>query len=257
MKFKQTLLIAALGMAVAAAQAVTLRVSNQGDVQSMDPHSLNESLQLSFMGNVYESLVSRGKDMSVQPLLATKWSQTSPTVWRFELRQGVKFHDGTPFTADDVVFSFKRAADAGSDMRGYVAPIKGVRKVGDSVVEIETLTPFPILPDTLTVFAMMSKTWCEQNKAERPVDRRKGVENTASFKANGTGPFRLKERQPSVRTTIVKNFTYWDKVDSNLDEIVFTPIGNDATRVAALLSGETDVMEPVPLQDVERIKAAS
>ncbi|MES2100332.1 MAG: ABC transporter substrate-binding protein [Pseudomonadota bacterium] len=257
MKFRKTLLITALALAVGAAQAVTLRVSNQGDVQSMDPHSLNESLQLSFMGNVYESLVTRGKDMSVQPLLATKWSQTSPTVWRFELRKGVKFHDGTPFTADDVIFSFKRAADAGSDMRGYVAPIKDVRKVSDTVVDVETLTPFPILPDTLTVFAMMSKKWCEQNKAERPVDRRKGVENTASFKANGTGPFRLKERQPSVRTVIVKNFTYWDKVESNLDEIVFTPIGNDATRVAALLSGETDVMEPVPLQDVERIKAAS
>ncbi len=257
MKFRKTLLITALALAVGAAQAVTLRVSNQGDVQSMDPHSLNESLQLSFMGNVYESLVTRGKDMSVQPLLATKWSQTSPTVWRFELRKGVKFHDGTPFTADDVIFSFKRAADAGSDMRGYVAPIKDVRKVSDTVVDVETLTPFPILPDTLTVFAMMSKKWCEQNKAERPVDRRKGVENTASFKANGTGPFRLKERQPSVRTVIVKNFTYWDKIESNLDEIVFTPIGNDATRVAALLSGETDVMEPVPLQDVERIRAAA
>jgi peptide/nickel transport system substrate-binding protein len=256
MKLKKTLVIAAVTLVVGAAQAVTLRVSNQGDVQSMDPHSLNESLQLSFMGSVYESLVGRGKDMSVQPLLATKWSQTSPTVWRFELRKGVKFHDGTPFTADDVIFSFKRAADAGSDMRGYVAPVKEVRKVSDSVVEIETVAPFPILPDTLTVFAIMSKKWCEENKAERPVDRRKGVENTASFKANGTGPFRLKERQPSVRTVIVRNFNYWDKVESNLDEVVFTPIGNDATRVAALLSGESDVMEPVPLQDVERIKAS-
>jgi peptide/nickel transport system substrate-binding protein len=141
-------------------------------------------------------------------------------------------------------------------MRGYVAPVKEVRKVSDSVVEIETVAPFPILPDTLTVFAIMSKKWCEENKAERPVDRRKGVENTASFKANGTGPFRLKERQPSVRTVLVRNFNYWDKVESNLDEVVFTPIGNDATRVAALLSGESDVMEPVPLQDVERIKGS-
>ncbi len=256
MKLKNSLVIAAAALAVGAAQAVTLRVANQGDVQSMDPHSLNESLQLSFMGSVYESLVTRGKDMSVQPLLATKWTQTSPTVWRFELRKGVKFHDGTPFTADDVIFSFKRAADAGSDMRGYVAPVKDVRKVSDLIVEIETVAPFPILPDTLTVFAIMSKKWCEENKAERPVDRRKGVENTASFKANGTGPFRLKERQPSVRTVIVRNFNYWDKVESNLDEVVFTPIGNDATRVAALLSGETDVMEPVPLQDVDRVKAS-
>ena len=257
MKLKQTLLTAALLVACSLTHAVTLRVANQGDVQSMDPHSLNESLQLSFTGSIYESLVMRGKDMSVVPMLATKWTQTSPTVWRFELRKGVKFHDGTPFTADDVLFSFKRATDAGSDMKGYVAPFKDVRKVGDYVVEIETVTPFPILPDTLTVFAIMSKKWCEENKAEKPVDRRKGIENTASFKANGTGPFRLKERQPSIRTVIVRNFNYWDKVESNVDEVVFTPIGNDATRVAALLSGEIDVMEPVPLQDVERIKAAS
>jgi peptide/nickel transport system substrate-binding protein len=256
MQFRKTLLLAALCLSLVTAQAVTLRVSNQGDVQSMDPHSLNESLQLSFMGSVYESLVGRGKEMSVIPLLATKWSQSSPTVWRFDLRKGVKFHDGTPFTADDVIFSFKRAADAGSDMRGYVAPVKEVRKLGDHVVEIETVSPFPILPDTLTVFAIMSKKWCEENKAERPVDRRKGIENTASFKANGTGPFRLKERQPSVRTVLVRNFNHWDKLESNLDEVVFTPIGNDATRVAALLSGESDLMEPVPLQDVERVKAS-
>jgi peptide/nickel transport system substrate-binding protein len=256
MKFKPTLIAAALALASGATSATTLRVANQGDVQSMDPHSLNESLQLSFMGSVYESLVSRGKDMSVVPLLATKWAQTSPTVWRFELRKGVKFHDGTPFTADDVIFSFKRATDAGSDMRGYTAPIKEVRKINDLVVEIETVSPFPILPDTLTVFAIMGKKWCEENKAERPVDRRKGIENTASFKANGTGPYRLKERQPGSRTVLVRNFNYWEKVEGNVDEVIFTPIGNDATRVAALLSGEIDVMEPVPLQDVERVKSA-
>jgi peptide/nickel transport system substrate-binding protein len=131
-----------------------------------------------------------------------------------------------------------------------------VRKSGDNAVEIETNAPFPILPDTLTSLYIMSKKWCEDNKAEGPVDRRKGVENTASFKANGTGPYRLKERQPSTRTVIVRNIAYWDKVEGNVDEVVFTPIGSDATRVAALLSGEIDVMEPVPLQDVERVKAA-
>ena len=238
------------------ASAVTLRVSNQGDVQSMDPHSLNESLQLSFTGNVYDTLVARDKKMALEPSLATKWTQTGPTVWRFDLRQGVKFHDGTPFTADDVIFSFKRAAGIGSDMKGYTNPIKEVRKAGDFAVDIETNTPFPILPDTLTALAVMSKKWCEDNKAEQAVDRRKGIENTASFKANGTGPFRLKERQPSVRTVIVKSFTWWGKAEGNIDEVVFTPIGNDATRVAALLSGETDLMEPVPLQDVERLKGS-
>jgi peptide/nickel transport system substrate-binding protein len=253
---RSTLLAFALTATCAIAQAVTLRVADVGDVQSMDPHSLNETLQLSFTGNIYEALVARGKDMKLVPALATQWKQTSPTVWRFELRKGVKFHDGTPFTVDDVVFSFKRGAADGSDMKGYTAPIKEVRPVGDSAVDIETNAPFPILPDTLTSLYIMSRKWCEENKAERPVDRRKGVENTASFKTNGTGPYRLKERQPSTRTVIVRNFGYWDKIEGNVDEVVFTPIGNDATRVAALLSGEIDVMEPVPLQDVDRVKSA-
>jgi peptide/nickel transport system substrate-binding protein len=255
MKLNLSLAAAALALACGVSNAVTLRVADVGDVQSMDPHSLNETLQLSFTGNIYEGLVGRGKDMALIPALATKWTQASPTVWHFELRKGVKFHDGTPFTADDVVFSFKRGQSDGSDMKGYTSPIKEVRKVGDHAVDIETNAPFPILPDTLTSIYMMSKKWCEDNKAERPVDRRKGVENTASFKSNGTGPYRLKERQPSTRTVIVRNFNYWDKVDGNVDEVVFTPIGNDATRVAAMLSGEIDVMEPVPLQDVDRVKA--
>ncbi|WKB54900.1 ABC transporter substrate-binding protein [Eleftheria terrae] len=257
MKLRPTLIAVALAVACGSVAAKTVRIANQGDAGSMDPHSLNESFQLSFTGNIYEPLVARDKKLGLVPGLATRWSQPSPTVWRFELRQGVRFHDGAPFTADDVVFSFKRAASEGSDMRSYTASIKEVRALDDRTVEIETNSPFPILPDVLSLVYMMSRKWCETNRAEQPVDRRKGVENAASFRANGTGPFRLKERQPSTRTVLVRNGTYWDKVESNVDEIVFTPISNDATRVAAVLSGEIDVMEPVPLQDIERLKAAS
>ena len=253
---RTTLMAAALALACGLAQAATLRVANQGDALSMDPHSLNESLQLSFTGNIYEPLVARGKQLELVPGLATKWTLVSPTVWRFDLRKGVTFHDGTPFTADDVLFSFKRAAAEGSDMKSYTAPIKDVRKIDDTTVEIETLAPFPILPDTLTTLYMMSKKWSEDNKATVPVDRRKGIENTASFKANGTGPYRLKERQPGSKTVLVANPRYWGKVDGNVDEVIFTPIGNDATRVAALLSGEIDLMEPAPLQDVDRLRAS-
>src|SRR3954462_12562441 len=111
MTFKPILLGALVALSWAfGCQAVTLRVADAGDVQSMDPHSLNETLQLSFTGSIYEPLVGRNKDMSLTPALATKWTQTSPLVWRFELRRGVTFHDGTPFNADDAVFSFKRGA---------------------------------------------------------------------------------------------------------------------------------------------------
>jgi peptide/nickel transport system substrate-binding protein len=237
--------------------AQTVRVANQGDALSMDPHSLNESLQLSVTGNVYEGLVGRNKDLSLAPALATSWKQTSPNVWRFELRKGVQFHDGTPFTADDVVFSFARTQVEGSDMKSYTNDFKEVRKINDFVVEIETKAPFPILPDVISLVYIMSKKWAETNQATRPVDRRKGVENAASFRANGTGPFRVRERQPNIRTTFSRNGSYWGKVEGNVTEVVFTPIGNDATRVAALLSGEIDVMEPVPVQDVPRVNASA
>ncbi|HVZ44285.1 MAG TPA: ABC transporter substrate-binding protein [Ramlibacter sp.] len=255
MKFKSYLCSAALFVALAV-QAQTVRIANQGDALSMDPHSLNESLQLSVLGNVYEPLAGRNKDLSLAPALATSWKQTSPTVWRIELRRGVRFHDGKPFTADDVLFSLKRADDDGGDLKGAVSPIKEVRKVNDYTVDIETKAPFPILLDQLSTTYMMSKAWCEENQAVHPVDRRKGIENAASFRANGTGPYRLRERQPNVRTTFVRNGNYWGKIEGNAQEVIFTPIGNDATRVAALLSGEVDVMEPVPLQDIERVNAS-
>ena len=237
------------------ATAASLRVANQGDALSLDPHSLNESLQLSVLGNVYEPLVTRDRDFKLAPSLAISWKQTSPTVWRFNLRKGVQFHDGTPFTADDVIFNYERSKDDGSDVKTYVGQIKEVKKIDDHTLDFITGAPFPILPELFTNWLIMSKKWCEANQASKPVDRRKGIENAASFRANGTGPYRVRERQPSVRTTFSRNGSYWGKIDGNVDEVVFTPIGNDSTRVAALLSGEVDIMEPVPVQDVERIKS--
>jgi peptide/nickel transport system substrate-binding protein len=255
-KTAAAMLVAGALAVAGAASAQTVRIGNQGDALSMDPHSLNESLQLSVTGNVYEPLVGRDSKLGLTPALATSWRQTSPTVWRFELRRNVTFHDGTPFTADDVVFSFARASGDGSDMKSYTNDVKEVRKVNDFVVEIETKAPFPILPDVISLLYIMSKKWSEDNQATRPVDRRKGIENAASFRANGTGPFRLRERQPNVKTTFQRNGNYWGKIEGNVINVEYTPIGNDSTRVAALLSGQVDVIEPVPLQDVARINAS-
>ncbi|MBT9505926.1 ABC transporter substrate-binding protein [Rhodoferax sp.] len=258
MKFKKNwapaLVVSSFAAMSFVASAVTLKVANQGDALAMDPHSLNESLQLSVVGNVYEPLVTRDRDYKLTPGLATDWKQTAPTVWRFNLRKGVVFHDGTPFTADDVIFSYERAKGEGSDMKTYVGQIKEIKKINDHAVDFILGAPFPILPELFTQWMMMSKKWCETNQAMKPVDRRKGIENAASFRANGTGPFRLRERQPGVRSIFSRNGAYWGKVEGNVDEVIFTPIGNDATRVAALLSGEIDVMEPVPVQDVARLQ---
>ncbi len=261
MNLKKKTVLALIGSALAAtsfvASAVTLRVGNQGDALSLDPHSLNESLQLTVVGNVYEPLVTRDRDYKLTPSLATDWKQTAPTVWRFNLRKGVEFHDGTPFTADDVIFSYERAKGDGSDMKSYVGQIKEIKKIDAHTIDFVLNNPFPILPELFTQWHMMSKKWCETNQATKPVDRRKGIENAASFRANGTGPFRVRERQPNVRTTFSRNGNYWGKIDGNVDEVIFNVIGNDSTRVAALLSGEIDVMEPVPVQDVARVQSNS
>jgi peptide/nickel transport system substrate-binding protein len=248
-------IVLACALGASAALAATFRYSDQGDALSMDPHSLNESLQLNITGNMFEPLVGRGKKLELVPLLATSWKQTAPTVWRFNLRQGVKFHDGTPFTADDVIFSFERSRADGSDMKTKIASVKEVKKIDDHTVDFITNEPFPILPDNISTWYMMSKAWCAKNNSTTPVDVRKGKENAATLRANGTGPFMLKSREPGVRTVMVPYPGYWGgKMEGNVTEAIFTPIKNDATRVAALVSGEIDMMEPVPLQDIDKLK---
>ena len=143
-------MVTALALGAAAVQAQTFKFANQGDALSMDPHSLNESFQLSFTGNIYEPLIARGKKLELVPALATDWKQTAPTVRRFNLRKNVKFHDGTPFTADDVIFSYNRARGDGSDVKTYVGSIKEIRKLDDVTIDIVTTEPFPILPDVVT-----------------------------------------------------------------------------------------------------------
>ena len=245
-----------LAIAVSAgAHARTFKFADQGDVVSMDPYFFNESFLINFTGNIYESLTGRGKKLEVTPELATDWKQTAPTVWRFNLRKNVKFHDGSPFTADDVIFSLERIRGEGSDLKSHVAEIREIRKIDDHAIDIVTRAPFPILPEVISIWRIMPKAWCEKNNSTRPSDVRKGIENHASQNTNGTGPFILKSRQAGVRTVLVPNPNWWGKAEHNLTEVIFTPIGNDATRVAALISGEIDMMQPVPLQDVARISS--
>jgi len=251
---RSIVLALAIALTPAFATAHTLRVAMPGDVLSMDPHSSTEAQQLSFLSNVYEPLVSRNKQLKLTPALAIEWTQTAPTTWRFKLRRGVRFHDGAPFTADDVVYSFERMNGGDSDLRNI--SIKTVRRLDEATVEAETYAPHPVLPEEMTRIFIMSRPWCVENKAERPMNLRRGIENAASFRANGTGPFRLQERQPAFRTVLARNANYWTAIESNLDSVVFTPLMNDASRIAALISGAIDLMEPVPLQHVERIRSA-
>jgi len=241
-----------VGIAVGAS-AKTLRYSTSGDVIGMDPHINNEGPTNAMKGNIYEGLVFRDRELKPQPALATEWKLVDATTWRFTLRKGVKFHDGSPFTADDVVTSLNRVAfDEQSDLRGYFATLKEVKKVDDFTVDIITKGPDPILLQNLPFGFIMSKAWLEKNNTLKVV-RGANAETYANRNTNGTGPFRLVERVPDTRTVLEPNKDWWDKPTHNLTRAEFKPIANDATRVAAVLSGEIDLMYPVPLQDVQRL----
>ena len=166
--------IAALLAATVAwpADAATFRYSTTGDILGLDPHINNEGPTNAMKDNLYEGLVSRHWDLTVRPALATEWTQVNPTTTRFKLRAGVTFHDGTPFTADDVVFSFDRIRGDQSDMKTYVTGVKEVRKIDDLTVEMVTEAPDPVLIQNLSLFHIMSKAWAQKHNTLLPLRAR-------------------------------------------------------------------------------------
>jgi len=246
--------LVALISAALPAFAQTLRWASQGDPQTMDPYSQNESMTNMMNGQVYERLTSRDRKLAVVPSLATSWEQTGPLTWRFKLRPGVKFHDGTPFTADDVVFSVKRAAEPTSQIAVYANALGSVKAIDPLTVEFTLAQVNPIFLQHLDTIFIMSRAWCETHKVTKPLDFKNKEESYAGFNAMGTGPFVLASRAPGIKTTYKRNPAWWGKFDGNVQEIVYTPISNDATRLAALISGEIDfVLDPAP-RDVPRLR---
>jgi peptide/nickel transport system substrate-binding protein len=244
----------ALAVAVFNADAKPFRWASQGDPQTIDPHSQNELLTNSINGQMYETLVNRGPKLEIVPTLATEWKQVDPVTWRFVLRRGVKFHDGTPFTADDVVFSFQRAAEPSSQIRVYAAAMGKARKLDEGTVEFKLPEPNPIMLEHATLVQIMSRSWCEKNKVNKPLDFSKKEESYASTHANGTGPYLLKSRQPDVKTVMVRNPNWWGKPQGNVEEVTYLSIKSDATRVSALIAGNIDLVIDPPPQDVARLR---
>ncbi len=251
-------LLAIQTVAFAVADAATLRWSGRGDMQTTDPHSQNEGLTNNINGLIYEFLVGRDKKLGLEPHLAESWQRISPTVWRFKLRAGVKFHDGTPFAADDVVFSFERARADTSQLRAYANAAGIPKKIDELTVEFTTNGPNPIELEHVASVNIMSKAWCEKNRATKPQNYAAKEEMITAHRANGTGPYMLKAREPDIRTVLAKNPNWWGikagKFEGNIDEVMYRPIVSDATRIAALISGEVDLINDPPPQDVPRLK---
>ncbi|MBB6467095.1 ABC transporter substrate-binding protein [Aminobacter carboxidus] len=237
------------------ASAAELRYAAAGDIYGLDPDSMTDSFSNNFLSHIYEPLVRYNKELKIEPALALSWEVVKPDVVRFKLRQGVKFHDGADFGADDVVMSLMRAVDENSPIKGNLPALKSVEKIDDYTVDLHLAGPTPLLNNYLTNIAVFDAGWLENNNAVKPINAELGQEGYTSTHANGTGPFKLESRRPDAQTVLVANEGWWDKPQHNLTKIIFTPIASDATRVAALLSGEVDIITPSPLQDAKRIAA--
>ncbi len=252
--FRNSTLLASAAICLSvSASAETLRWASTTDPQTMDPHAVNSAPVLSFLNNIYEGLVRRGQDMSIEPSLAASWEPLEgEDGWRFNLRQGVKFQDGSDFTAEDVMFSYQRASNEAADVRSWFAPVADVRVVDDYTIDFVTKAPNPLFPDSIANFMILDKGWAEANDAALPA---RDAENFATMNVNGTGAFTLVSRDPGVKTVLAPHAGWWDEAGHNLTEAVFTPIGNSATGLAALLSGEIDFIQPIPLQDVAQVES--
>jgi peptide/nickel transport system substrate-binding protein len=245
-------------MLAGAANAETLRWARVGDSLTLDPHAQNEGPTHTLAHQVYEPLLQRDMAGAIIPALLPptgRRTATIPTIWVFNLREGVTFHDGAEFNADDVVFSLNRAMSETSAMKELLASVDEVIKVDDYTVHVRTEGPNPLFPNNLTNLFMMDQGWAEANNVVAVQDIANGEDSFAARNANGTGAFSLTSREPEVRTVLTANPDYWGIGEFPLEvsEIIYTPIQNQATRVAALLSGEVDLIQDMPVQDLERV----
>ena len=253
--------VLALGLA-GATSAKPLRIGSAFDPQTMDPHALALLYHTRVITQVYESLVGRAKDFRLEPQLATSWeSLDDGRRWRFKLRPGVKFHDGTPLTADDVVFSLERSATAPSQRNFHLRNMTGARRIDDLTVDVLLNAPDAVLPEKTWLLAIMSKAWATKHNVLKAQDYNGKQETYAVRNVNGTGPYKLQRYEPDARTILVANRDWWGgkqaglpPADKTVTEVHYVVMFSDATRLAALASGEVDLVLDPPFQDVARLK---
>lgn len=230
-----------------------------GDTLTLDPHAINEGTTHALNHQMYEPLVLRDDVGQLLPALATSWRQTAnPLVWQFDLRRGVTFHDGTPLTADDVLFSLNRALAPTSDMRSRLQAVETIEAIAPDRIQITTRVRDPLLPIQLTDLFIMSRAWAKAHGVEQPLEYAAGETTYASTHANGTGPFRLLERVPGIVTRLVRNETYWGWPDgapmTTPASIDYTPVPDVAARIEALKKGAADFIQDVPADQIAGLR---
>ncbi len=251
------LFVLTLTLLTALAQANTLRWAGRGDIGTMDPHSFNEGLTDNIVGHIYEQLAQRNRQQQIEPALAESWTVVNDTTWRFTLRAGVRFSDGSPLTAADAVFSIERAQQASSQQAYFARQLGKPTQIDERTFELKLEKPNPLLLEHQLNVRIMSAAWCRANGVAKVPDFTKKEEGHSTRHAMGTGPFVLERFEPGIRVTLAKHPAWWDRFDGNVTRIVYTPIGNDGTRTAALLSGDIDFTHDTPPQDLTRLAGES
>jgi peptide/nickel transport system substrate-binding protein len=232
-----------------------VRWASAGGVLTWDPHVTTETPSLSGYRHVYETLTGVDPDLTFHPSLATAWKHVGPLTWEFELREGVTFHDGTPFTAADVVFSLKRAHDQPSALTSYTHSIAAARTVDEHKVEITTTHSDLLLPINLRNVAILSQVWAERHGVVA-VTRYVDGQAPSLIAANGTGPFIPESYEPGRRTVLIRNPSWWGQYlyPHNIDRIEWTIVPDPMARLQALLDGATDFIQDPPLDALDRIR---
>ncbi|HEV2431427.1 MAG TPA: ABC transporter substrate-binding protein [Burkholderiales bacterium] len=239
-------LLAVLFVFTTAATAQELRIGLASEPTAMDPHYHNLSPNNSLLSHIFESLVGQDERQRLTPDLAESWKPIDPTTWEFKLRKNVRFHDGTPFTADDVIFSFERApnVEGSPSSFGIYARGKTFVKVDDHTVHVKTAAPSPLMPNDLSQVFIISR---KHGQGAKTPDYNSGKA------AIGTGPYRFVEYTPGNRIVVQRTEQYWGEKPL-WQRVIFRGIKSDPSRVAALLAGDVDMIDEVPAVDMERLK---
>lgn len=267
MTFKKTLLASVIGAALTgtallpltASADTTLRIGYSADPETLDIHEQLSGGVLRFSHLAFDPLVRWTKEFDFEPRLATEWEQIDDTTTRLTLREGVTFHSGNPFTAEDVVWTIERLKES-PDYRAIFEPIESAEAVDDLTVEIRTSEPYPLLLNLATYIFPLDREFYS-GTTEDGSDRAEIVKSGNSFASrnlSGTGPFVVTDRRQGVRIDFERFADYWDSESpGNVDRIVLTPIAENASRVAALLSGGVDFIDAVPPNDLDRVRQAN
>ncbi|MGB3721064.1 MAG: ABC transporter substrate-binding protein [Hyphomicrobiaceae bacterium] len=249
MRFFRTMLMAAGVLATVAAAPVSaqqIRIGLSAEPTAMDPHFHNLTPNNGALSHIFERLVETDPKNRLIPGLAESWRTIDDNTWEFKLRKNVKWHDGTPFTADDVIFTFERAPNVPNSPASFASAVKGktIKKIDDHTIHITTPAPHPLMPNDMSSLLIISKKHGEGAKTE----------DYNSGKATiGTGPYKFVAFVPGDRIELVRNEDYWGE-KPQWEKVILKPIKSGPARVAALLAGDVDLIEDAPTADIARLK---